>query len=511
MLTMDQIHHIRELFYEQDKNISEIAQMLHLNWRTVQKYVDMDDFNLPAPKPETDHNTCPKLDPFKPVIDSWLQEDKKVMRKQRHTAKRIFKRLRGEHEDFNCSYRLVAEYVSAKKKQLHLDNQDKGKLPLIHYPGEAQGDFGNAEFYENSRKCTGKYFVISFPYSNQGYFQLNYGENMECLLEAMDAIFRYIGGVPPEIWFDNTSTIVTKIIKGGTRNITERFSHFQEHYGFKAVFCNPESGWEKGNVECKVGYSRRNFLVPVPRFVSLADYNKKLLTMSDEDGNREHYRKKSSIAELFQADQEKLHPLPSVPFKLAAYLTGVKTNNWGKFTLNSGLHEYSVSPKHSNTLVTVKLTSKTVTVLDDDLHEIVTHRRLYGKEQQESMEWLPYLSYISRHPRSLKNTGIYTMMPEQMQGYLDICDSTDRGKILKTLSELTERTGFDSALQTVNQAVLYQATDPDSLKSLYRRLYTDMPELPPMNTKGIAPQMKQMSADLISYDRFLKMGGAANG
>ena len=69
---------------------------------------------------------------------------------------------------------------------------------------------------------------------------------MECLLEAMDAIFRHIEGVPPEIWFDNTSTIVTKIIKGGTRNITERFTHFQEHYGFKTVFCNPESGWEKG-------------------------------------------------------------------------------------------------------------------------------------------------------------------------------------------------------------------------------------------------------------------------
>ena len=334
---------------------------------------------------------------------------------------------------------------------------------------------------------------------------------MECLLEAMDAIFRHIGGVPTEIWFDNTSTIVTKIIKDGTRNITERFSRFQEHYGFKPVFCNPESGWEKGNGECKVGYSRRNFLVPVPRFISLDDFNAKLLAMSDEDGNREHYRKDNSIVELFQADRKKLLPLPSVPFELAAFLTGVRTNGWGKFTLDKGIHEYSASPNHSNALVTVKLTSRTVTVLDDSLHEIVTHRRLYGQEHQESMNWLPYLSYVSRHPRSLKNTGIYAMMPGEMQNYLDICDSTDRGKILKTLSELTERTGFDSAIQTVNQAVLYQATDPDSLKSLYRRLYSDIPELPPMNTRGIAPQMEQMTADLISYDRFLKKGDAAHG
>lgn len=91
-----------------------------------------------------------------------------------------------------------------KKKQLHLDNKEKGKLPLIHHPSEAQG-----------------------------YFQLN--------------------------------------------------------YGFKAVFCNPESGWEKGNVECKVGYRRRNFPVPVPRFLNLADYNKQQLLEADHDGDRDHW------------------------------------------------------------------------------------------------------------------------------------------------------------------------------------------------------------------------------
>ena len=511
MLTMDQIHHIRQLYYEQDKNISEIAQKMHMNWRTVQKYVDMDDFNLPAPKPENSQNACPKLEPFKPLIDSWLQEDKKAPRKQRHTAKRICRRLETETGQFDCSYRLVAEYVKLKKEQMHLDNQDRGKLPLVHHPGESQGDFGSADFYENGRHYSGKYFVVSFPYSNQGYFQLNYGENMECLLEALDAIFRHIGGVPPEIWFDNTSTIVTKVIKGGCRDITERFSHFQEHYGFRAVFCNPESGWEKGNVECKVGYSRRNFLVPVPRFVSLQDYNAKLLAEADLDGSREHYRKDGCIASLFEADRKSLRPLPTVSFELAAFISGIRTNGWGKFTLSNGAHEYSVSPNHANAAVTVKLTSSAVTVMDEMLRVIVTHRRLYGSEHQESMEWTPYLSYISRHPRSLKNTGIYEMMPDELRGYLNSCAGADRGKILKTLAELTGRTGFDSALQTVSQAVRYQARDPESLQSLYRRLYTDVPELPPMDTRGIAPQLRQMPADLISYDRFLKRGGAANG
>jgi transposase len=71
---------------------------------------------------------------------------------------------------------------------------------------------------------------------------------MECLLESMVAIFEHIGGVPTEIWFDNTKTIVKTIIRGGGREVTDRFLRFQEHYGFKPVFCNPDAGNEKGGV-----------------------------------------------------------------------------------------------------------------------------------------------------------------------------------------------------------------------------------------------------------------------
>ena len=130
----------------------------------------------------------------------------------------------------------------------------------MHHPGEGQADFGTADFCENSRlHHEAKYLVLSFPYSNGGFLQLNYGENMECLLEGLVAIFEHIGGVPTESWFDNTRTIVTKVIKGGGRNVTERFQRFCEHYRVKLVFMNPESGWEKGNVENQVGYLRLFF------------------------------------------------------------------------------------------------------------------------------------------------------------------------------------------------------------------------------------------------------------
>ena len=511
MLTMDQIHHIRHLFYEQGRNLTEIASETGLNWKTVKKYVDMEDFSSPLPAPASEVIHESKLDPFKPTIDKWLADDKKLPRKQRHTAKRVFRRLEKEAAGFNCSYRLVAEYVAEKKKRLRLDKQD-GFIPLIHRPGEAQADFGTADFIENGRYCKErKYLVLSFPYSNGAYLQLNYGENLECLLEGLRAMFEYIGGVPTEIWFDNTRTIVTQILKGGGRTINERFNRFAEHYRFRAVFMNPESGWEKGNVENKVGYLRRNELVPVPEFPVLAEKNNELLRACDRDMEREHYDKGRTIAELFCEDRAALIPLPSVPFDTARY-DSARTDKYGRVTLENGQHRYSASPAFCDAEVMLRITSSEVKVMDTDMHEIVTHRRLYGAGEPESMNWLPYLKYIARKPRSLFSSGIYEIMPPSMQKYMRTCESADRGRILKVLSELTDRTGFDSALETVDEAIRYQANDPESLKNLYRRLYADVPALPPLETKADISlgRIIRLNTDLSVLDSALK-GGVVNG
>ena len=435
MLTMDQIHHIRALYYEQGYNISEIAKATERDWKTVAKYIDMADFNEPLPVPASEKQFCPKLEPYKALIDSWLEEDRNHPRKQRHTAKKVFKRLTKEVPGFDCSYRLVAEYVKYRKEALNL-KRSEGFLPLEHHPGEAQADFGSAEFYERGRLISGKYLVLSFPWSNAGFLQLFYGENIECLLEGLTAIFRHIGGVPHEIWFDNASSMVTNIIKDGGRDLTERFSRFKEHYGFKAVFMNPDAGHEKGNVENKVGYGRRNYLVPVPEFNDLMFYNTELLEQLDADQDREHYYKQATIRELFEADKSALMPLPTVWFDTSRVITGLKTDAYGRFTLENGKHEYSSAPKYALGTVNVRLDSTFVTVLDDDYREIVTHKRLYGDERQSSMEWIPYLDYVSRHPRSLKNTGIYAMMPDAMQGYLNNCNGSQKKSRCKNVHDL---------------------------------------------------------------------------
>ena len=371
-----------------------------------------------------------KLDSFKPTIKDRLLADMKAPRKQRHSDRRVYIRL-CEKDGFDCSYRLVADYVAAMKKELHMKKQ-QSYLPLIYHSGEVQADFGTADFEENNRLYhERKYLVLSFPYSNGAYMQLNYGENLEALLEGLKTMFEHMGSVPTEIWFDNTRTIVTKIIKGGERTITDRF---------KPVFMNTESGWEKGNVERKVGYLRANELVPIPSFPNLAEKNEELLKACDADMDREHYDKHSMISELFREDQAALIPLPSIPFDTAGYMT-VHTNKYGKFTLNEGRHRYSTSSDYCDADVYLKITSIEVIVQDAQQHEIVRHRRLYG-EEAESMQWVPYLKDIARKPRSVFNTGIYELMPPTMQTFMHNCASSERGRVLKILAELTTRTGF---------------------------------------------------------------------
>ena len=260
---MAQVHDIRKLYFEEGKSISQISRETGYDRKTVRNFINKEDWNeaVPIIKGETEF---PKLEPYKELITKWLVDDKKAKRKQRHTALRVYNRLIEEVDGFNCSYRTVAAFVAIKKKEIF--KKAEGYLPLEHPGGEAQVDFGDAQFYENGTLHNGKYLNVSFPFSNKGYLQLFYGENMECLLEGLIAIFYYIGAVPYRLWFDNTKTIVTNILKGGGRDLTERFLRFSEHFGFQAVFCNPESGHEKGNVESKVGYNRRNMLVPIPGF-----------------------------------------------------------------------------------------------------------------------------------------------------------------------------------------------------------------------------------------------------
>ena len=504
MLTMTQVHDIRKRYFEEGKTISAISKDTGFDRKTIRGYLKKDDFNSQV-APAVKKSTFKKLQAFKSDIDTWLAEDKKAKRKQRHTATRVFDRLAKKYgKNFNCSYRTVANYVSLKK--IEIFSKTRGYLPLEHVPGEAQADFGDCQFYQRGKLYDGKYINLSFPSSNKGYLQVFKGENTECLFEGLISIFSHIKGVPACIWFDNASSAVAKVLKEGARTLTDRFLQFKAHFGFEAVFCNIGAGHEKGNVEAKVGYHRRNMLVPIPRFESISQFNSELLALCEEDGDREHYRKEDTHNFLFEKDKNSLLRLPVSPFDASRY-ERVKTNGYGKFYLEGGLHEYSASPKYVDCYVMVKIAANNVAPLDESLREITSHERLYGAAKQSSMNWLPYLTQLARFPGALKYTAVYKMLPDPLKDYLDRCSKSQKGKILSAIAKFSEQSGFEKAVDTVSEALQYQITDIDSLTNLHSWLNLKIADPKPVKLSPFIPKLEKYVPQLSLYDSRLSKAG----
>lgn len=504
MLTLTQVNCIREMFFEKGLNFAEISRTTGCDVKTVKKYIFQEDFNMPV-KPKQVRNS--KLDPFKEEIDQWLEADKSARKKQRHTAQKVFKRLSKKYDDiFDCSYRLVAEYVAQKKRELY-SGEHQFFFQLQHIPGEAQVDFGEADFLDQSGvKQNGHHLNISFPHSNGGYTQLFLGENQQCLMEGLKNIFEHIGGAPKRIWFDNPSTIVSKVLKNGERILTEAFLRFKNHWGFTAAFCNVASGWEKGSVENKVGYHRRNLLVPLPRVDNLQKFNQQLLKECDADMNRPHYIKQSTIQELFKEDLESLLPLPTVPFDCSELVT-VQTDSSARFTLHKGKHTYSTAPKYASTSLFAQLTAYDVIVLDENYREVIKHYRLYGDKPQQSMDWLPYLTQLSRRPAALKYSGIYELFPQEVNSFLDGLSIPGKKDILTALARLSKEADFPRAITALKTAVEYGAEDADSIIATFSRLNSQAMELQPLALAPSVPQMPSYVPCIDDYDKLFLKGG----
>ena len=499
MKTMATIHRIRNEYFAEGKTISEIAREQNIDRKTIRKYINKDDWSVDLPVTREPQSTL--FDTYGPIITRWLEEDKTRRRKQRHTAKRVFDRLTKEY-GYTGSYRTIANYVSLVKMGIY--HESDPSLPLSHIGGEAQVDFGSADYYERGQKVSGAYLILSFPRSNAGLGQLLPGENIECLFEALLAIFIYLGGVPTTLWFDNASAIVKKILEDGKRLVTDRFAQFQEHFGFNSNFCNPGKGREKGHVEAKVGYVRRNMFVPEPHISSLETYNEQLLHTCEADWHREHYKFEGIIEDLYHThDQPKLMIYPSIDFDPAGYKL-MRADNCGMITIK-GIHRYSTSPRFAGELVQLKFTAQHVQVLDDSHRVIVTHTRLYGKKKGEQMNWLPYLQLLSRRPGALKYTPVYSLMPSPLQQWLSIQPKKLIGNALSAVASLTEHTGFDQACNTVTEALERGITDFDSLVALNDRLVH--PIIAMGQVAGAwKTQTPTLTFDPQSYDTFLSGG-----
>ena len=209
----------------------------------------------------------PKLEPFTGVIDQILADDLRRPRKQRHTAQRIFQRLRDEH-GFGGQYTIVKDYVREHRRR-----SQEMFVPLSHPPGHAQCDFGEALVIIGGVEQKAHCFVLDLPHSDGCFVKAYPAETTEAFLHGRVSAFAFLGGAPQSILYDNTKLAVARILGDGRRKRTRAFTELQSHYLFDDRFGRPGKGNDKGKVEGMVGYMRRNFLAPVPSFASFEALN----------------------------------------------------------------------------------------------------------------------------------------------------------------------------------------------------------------------------------------------
>jgi transposase len=266
--------YLKVRFAVQIERLSEraAARRFGIDPRTVAK---MMAFSVPRGYVRTKPPVRPKLDAFVAIIDKMLADDKGRPKKQQHTSKRIFERLRDEHV-FSGGITIVKDYVAGVQQRSR-----EMFVPLVHPPGHAQADFGEALAIIGGVEQKIHYFAYDLPHSDANFVVAYPAETTEAFCDGHVQAFAYFAdlsetgefGVPQSILYDNTKIAVAKILGDGKRQRTRVFTELQSHYLFRDRFGRPAKGNDKGKVEGLVGYARRNFMVPVPVFDSFAALN----------------------------------------------------------------------------------------------------------------------------------------------------------------------------------------------------------------------------------------------
>jgi transposase len=387
MFTVEVYAAVRQFVFNEGKSRREAARVFGLSRETVAK---MCRFSLPPGYTRTKPVEKPKLGPLLPAIDAILEADRNAPVKQRHTAKRIFERLRDEH-GFAGGYTVVKDYVRIGRA--------RGRetfVPLAHPPGHGQVDFGEAIAVIGGVRQKIHFFCLDLPQSDACFVKAYPRETTEAFLDGHVSAFGFFGGVPLSILYDNTRLAVAKIWGDGKRERTRAFTELVSHYLFRDRFGRPGKGNDKGKVEGLVKYARANFMTPVPVAASLEALNARLEEHCRARQGERAGRHAGTIAERLVADLGVLRPLPAVPLE-PCEKRGAKVSSTALVRYRG--NDYSVPTRYGFQDVVVKGFVDTVVVLCRG-SEIARHPRCYGEGVFVS-DPLHYLALIEVKPNAL--------------------------------------------------------------------------------------------------------------
>ena len=401
MIKMDQIERIRKLVLVEGLSRRRAAKKEGVSRHAVRKALSSaapPHYRLSKPRPR------PVLGKVQPLIAEMLRSDEGKPEKQRHTARRIYARLRDEY-GFQGSEPSVRRHVAELRRR-----EPEVFVPLSYEPGtEAQVDFGEAEVVIAGVRQKVQLFCMRLAYSRMSFVMAFPHQRQEAFFEGHREAFKSFGGVPRRLTYDNLKVAVQRILEGRNRQEQAAFQSLRAYYLFDNHFCNPARGNEKGQVEGLVKYVRRNALVPIPEVRSRDELNARLRQWCE--GEKEHTVSgtRGTVGERWATEQTALLPLPPQPFDCARTVF-VKINRYAQVNFETCVYSVPWRYAHQQAVLRAEVDRVTIWV---DQECVAEHPRSY--ERHESVLALDhYLEVFLRKPGALEYAIPYkqAILPE---------------------------------------------------------------------------------------------------
>ena len=360
MINFDTFSRLRHLHDVQGLKASQIAEELHLDPKTVEKWIDEPTFlqRQPVRRPS-------KLDGFKAKICALLE-------RHPYTAQQILQQLRSQ--GYSGGYSILKEFVREVRPVRH-----PAYLSLAFAPGECAqvdwGSFGTVTVGSTRRRLS--FFVMVLCYSRLMYVEFTLHQGMEHFLSCHRRAFEFLGGSTEKVMIDNLKVGVLRHPAGEAAQFHPRYLDLAAHYGFKPVACNVRKGNEKGRVENGVGYVKKNFLagLDIPSFDAV---NPAAVVWRDTIANlRVHGETHRKPVDLFAEEKPRLKPLPIRAYDCAV-IRPIPASACCHVVLDT--NRYSIPHLYASQKLTLKLYPDQLLLFH---HEklIATHPRCYDRRQ----------------------------------------------------------------------------------------------------------------------------------
>jgi transposase len=497
MIKVEKREQIRRAYFVEHKGIRQIARELHCGRHTVRDAIEgaaSKEYTLSKPR------SAPKLGPYKDQIDALLAENEHLPPKQRYTSETIYDAI--HQAGYQGAKSTLRSYIARQRKS---KKRPQVYLPLEFDPGtDGQVDWGEAVVILAKVRTTVQVFVMRLCYSRRQFVMAFPNQKQEAFLEGHKQAFHFLGGVPHRISYDNLKTAVLRVLKGRNRIEQERFIVFRSHYLFESRFCTPGKGHEKGGVESGVGFSRRNFMVPIPEVASFKELNEHLLAQCMRDDSRTVKGQPRPIGEMWTEERPHLRPLPEHDLECCRERS-VTLNGYGQVTFEN--NRYSVPADLAEKHLVLKAFPFRIEILNQE-GVIARHERCYDREQ-DILDPLHYLPLVEERPGAFEHAQPIRRWREQWPPvYEQLLDRLrrqwpdERGvrEFIRVL-RLHEQHPANLIEQAISQALAYGCAHADGVILCLNQLAT--PEALPLTLDlSEHPELAQVGTQPPNLERY---------